>query len=131
MKKYLEKSGKTEDEALAAALRELGLDRDDVSVEIVERAKSGFLGIGASPAVVRVEYDAPDEEPVKEAPAAPVSEPPRAEKKAEKAAEPAAPAVSTEPKYTEGVAILFPSARKPSFGKSPTGLDLREFCDLW
>ena len=103
MKKYLEKSGKTEDEALAAALRELGLDRDDVSVEIVERAKSGFLGIGASPAVVRVEYDAPDEEPVKEAPAAPVSEPPRAEKKAEKAVEPAAPAVSTEPKYTEGV----------------------------
>lgn len=103
MKKYLEKSGKTEDEALAAALRELGLDRDDVSVEIVERAKSGFLGIGASPAVVRVEYDVPDEEPVKEAPAAPVSEPQRAEKKAEKAAEPAAPAVSTEPKYTEGV----------------------------
>ena len=51
MKKYLEKSGKTEDEALAAALKELGLDRDDVSVEIVERAKSGFLGIGASPAV--------------------------------------------------------------------------------
>ena len=104
MKKYLEKSGKTEDEALAAALRELGLDRDDVSVEIVERAKSGFLGIGASTAVVRVEYDAPDEEPVEEAPAAPVSEPQRAEKKAEKAAEPAAaPAVSTEPKYTEGV----------------------------
>lgn len=96
MKKYLEKSGKTEDEALAAALRELGLDRDDVSVEIVERAKSGFLGIGASPAVVRVEYDAPDEEPVKEAPAAPVSEPQRAEPAA-------APAVSTEPKYTEGV----------------------------
>lgn len=96
MKKYLEKSGKTEDEALAAALRELGLDRDDVSVEIVERAKSGFLGIGASPAVVRVEYDAPDEEPVKEAPAAPVSEPQRAETAA-------APAVSTEPKYTEGV----------------------------
>ena len=57
MKKYLEKSGKTEDEALAAALRELGLDRDDVSVEIIERAKSGFLGIGASPAVVRVEYE--------------------------------------------------------------------------
>ena len=103
MKKYLEKSGKTEDEALAAALKELGLDRDDVSVEIVERAKSGFLGIGASPAVVRVGYDAPDEEPVEEAPAAPVSEPQRAEKKAEKAAEPAAPAVSTEPKYTEGV----------------------------
>ncbi len=49
MLKTLEKSGKTEEAAIAAALEELGLDRDDVSVEIVERAKSGFLGIGASP----------------------------------------------------------------------------------
>ena len=72
MLKALEKSGKTEEAAIAAALEELGLDRDDVSVEIVERAKSGFLGIGASPAVVRVQYEAPDEEPetVAEAPAA-------------------------------------------------------------
>ena len=61
MIKYLEKSGRTEDDAIAAALAELGLDRDDVSVEILERAKSGFLGIGASPAVVRVSYEAPDE----------------------------------------------------------------------
>ncbi len=91
MKKYLEKSGKTEDEALAAALRELGLDRDDVSVEIIERAKSGFLGIGACPAVVRVEYEAPDEEPAVEE-SAPVSEP-----------ETPKPAASAEPKYAEGV----------------------------
>ena len=72
MLKTLEKSGKTEEAAIAAALEELGLDRDDVSVEIVERAKSGFLGIGASPAVIRVQYEAPDEEPetVAEAPAA-------------------------------------------------------------
>ena len=58
MLKTLEKSGKTEEAAIAAALEELGLDRDDVSVEIVERAKSGFLGIGASPAVIRAIYDA-------------------------------------------------------------------------
>ena len=91
MKKYLEKSGKTEDEAIAAALRELGLDRDDVSVEIIERAKSGFLGIGASPAVVRVEYEVPDEEVIE--PVLPkVEKAPKAEKPA-----PAAP------KYTEGV----------------------------
>ncbi len=72
MLKTLEKSGKTEEAAIAAALEELGLDRDAVSVEIVERAKSGFLGIGASPAVVRVQYEAPDEEPeaIAEAPAA-------------------------------------------------------------
>ena len=63
MIKTLEKSGRTEDDAINAALRELGMDRDDVSVEIIERAKSGFLGIGASPAVVRVSYEAPDEAP--------------------------------------------------------------------
>ena len=69
MIKSLETTGRTEDEAIAAALKELGLERDDVSVTVVERAKSGFLGIGASPAVVRVEYEAPveAEAPVKAA----------------------------------------------------------------
>ena len=61
MIKTLEKSGRTAEDAVAAALEELGLERDDVSVEIVERAKTGFLGIGASPAVIRVSYEAPDE----------------------------------------------------------------------
>ena len=77
MIKTLEKAGRTEDEAIAAALSELGLDRDDVSVEILERAKSGFLGIGASPAVIRVSYEAEDEaveEPAAEQ-AAPVAQP--------------------------------------------------------
>lgn len=93
MLKTLEKSGKTEEAAIAAALEELGLDRDDVSVEIVERAKSGFLGIGASPAVIRVQYEAPDEEVEQEtAPAeaqAPATEP-------EASVEPAAPADEPE-----------------------------------
>ena len=99
MIKFLEKSGRTEDDAIAAALAELGLDRDDVSVEILERAKSGFLGIGASPAVVRVSYEAPDEPapapaPVK-APAGPKAAP---AKKAEapKAAPAPAPADENE-----------------------------------
>ena len=84
MIKTLEKSARTEDEAIAAALAELGLDRDDVSVEIVERAKSGFLGIGASPAVIRVSYEAEDEP---EAPAAaPKAEAPAAPAKAAAAA---------------------------------------------
>lgn len=63
MIKTLEKTGRTEEDAINAALSELGLDRDDVSVEIIERAKSGFLGIGASPAVVRVSYEVAEEEP--------------------------------------------------------------------
>ena len=74
MMKSIEKSGKTEDAAIAAALEELGLAREDVQVEIVERAKSGFLGIGASPAVVRVSYEAPDEAAAPEAPAPVVKE---------------------------------------------------------
>ncbi len=61
MIKSLEKSGRTEDEAIKAALEELGLDRDDVSVEIVERAKPGIFGIGKTDAIVRVQYEAPDE----------------------------------------------------------------------
>ena len=65
---YIDVTGKTEEEAIRKALEQLHMDRDDVSVEILERAKSGFLGIGSSPARVRVTYG--QEEP--EAPAAPV-----------------------------------------------------------
>ena len=93
MLKTLEKSGKTEEAAIAAALEELGLDRDDVSVEIVERAKSGFLGIGASPAVIRVQYEAPDEEAEQEAAPA-EAQAPAAELEA--SVEPAAPADEPE-----------------------------------
>ena len=57
MTKSIEVSAKTEDEAIASALEQLGVTRDDVSVEILERAKSGFLGIGACPARVRVSYE--------------------------------------------------------------------------
>lgn len=62
MLKYIDMTGRNEEEAVAAALDQLGLDRDDVSVEILDRAKSGFLGIGGCPAKVRVTYEAPDEE---------------------------------------------------------------------
>ena len=62
MLKSMEFRGKTTDDAVAKALAELGLVRDEVSVEIIERGKSGFLGIGAVDAVVRVTYDSPEEE---------------------------------------------------------------------
>ena len=63
--KFIDMTGKTEEEAIKKALEQLGLDRDDVSVEILERAKSGFFGFGASPAKVRVTYGLEEEEPVK------------------------------------------------------------------
>ena len=72
--KYLDMTGKTEEEAIGRALAQLGLDRDEVSVEILERAKSGFFGIGASPAKVRVTYGLEDPE-VEETPAAPERKP--------------------------------------------------------
>ena len=56
MIKSIEVSGKNEDEAIENALLQLGLTRDDVSVEIIERAKSGFLGLGSTPAVIKVSY---------------------------------------------------------------------------
>lgn len=67
MEKFIEATGETRDAAIAAALRQLGMDRDDVSVEVLDNGKKGFLGIGATPARVRVTYEVPDE-PVKPAP---------------------------------------------------------------
>ncbi len=61
MLKWIESTGKTEEAAIEAALVKLGMDRDEVSVEILERAKTGFLGIGSCPAKVKVTYEAPDE----------------------------------------------------------------------
>ena len=56
MYKSVEFTGKTEDDAIAIGLQELGLERDEVSVEILERHKTGFLGIGCAPAKVRITY---------------------------------------------------------------------------
>ena len=83
MIKYLEKSGRTMEEAIAAALAELGMSEEEISVEVLERAKSGFFGIGAQPAVVRVSYEVPDE------PAAEKKEAPAPRKAEEKKSAPA------------------------------------------
>ena len=61
MEKFIVTTGKTIELAIEAALRQLNMDRDSVSVEVLKNAKSGFLGIGSSPAEVKVTYEAPDE----------------------------------------------------------------------
>lgn len=104
MREFIDVTGKTEDEAISKALAQLGLDRDDVSVEILERAKSGFLGLGSCPAKVRVSYGPEEEEAAIAAPPAPKAQPKpeqvrkspekRAERKAER---PAAPAAERKP----------------------------------
>lgn len=63
MEKYIESTAKTIDLAIEAALQQLNMDRDSVSVEVIDYPKSGFLGIGAVPAKIKVTYEAPDEAP--------------------------------------------------------------------
>ena len=134
MEKTLIASGKTIDLAIESALTQLGLDRDNVSVMVLQQAKAGFLGFGAQPAKVQVTYEAPD--PVPEAPkvalssasrskpkakpAAPKAEAPKApeapkaEPKAEKKPEPKA-----EKKEEPKKAPKAPKENKPKEAKAP------------
>ena len=66
MEKTIVTTGKTIDLAIEAALTQLGLDRDSVSVQVISQAKAGFLGFGAQPARVQVTYEVPD--PLEEKP---------------------------------------------------------------
>lgn len=105
MTKWIETTGRSEEDAIAAALFQLGLDRDDVSVEVLERAKSGFLGFGASPARVRVSYEVADKEETK-VKAEPKKAEPKPEVKPEVKVEQPAPApapVVEEVKQPEAV----------------------------
>ena len=80
MEKTLIASGKTIDLAIESALTQLGLDRDSVSVMVLQQAKAGFLGFGAQPAKVQVTYEAPD--PVPEKPKVALSSASRSKPKA-------------------------------------------------
>ena len=51
---HVEATGKTIEDAVRSGLVQLGLTRDEVMVEVLSEPKSGFLGIGSKPAVVRV-----------------------------------------------------------------------------
>lgn len=63
MIREIETTGKTIEEAIENAYAMLGVDRDEIelSIEVIDRPKSGFLGIGSTPAKVRASYEAADE----------------------------------------------------------------------
>ncbi len=131
--KFIDVTGKTEDEAVASALAQLGLERDDVSVEILERAKKGFLGIGASPAKVRVTYEAAEEPaPVKPAavqkPAVPRAPEKKTEKpeRAEKAVPAAAPQEERKPERSEKKPPRSRNERKPAPPRRPVAEEAGE-----
>ena len=109
MEKSIITTGKTIDEAIAVALAKLGMDRDSVSVTVLEQAKSGFFGIGRVDAKVQVTYEAPDLKP-----AAPKAEAAPAEVKTE--APKAAPAPKTE--AAPRIALSSASRSKPKAPKA-------------
>ena len=132
MEKTIVTTGKNIDLAIESALTQLGLTRDDVSVQVLTQAKPGFLGIGATPAKVQVTYEAPEEivsrpksalgsasrskpkaaAPVKK-PEAPKPEAPKAEKpKAEP--KPQAPKAEPKPEKPKAAPKVFAPAEPGS-----------------
>ena len=131
MEKSIVTTGKTIDLAIEAALQQLGLDRDSVSVQVLAQAKAGFLGFGAAPAKVQVTYEAPDPKPeapksalgsasrskpkAAKKPEAPKAEPPKAESKpAAPKAEPKKEAPKAEPKKEAPKAPKEPKVYAPA-----------------
>jgi len=54
-KTYIEAEGKTVEEAIKKALKELNLPRDKVKIEVLSEEEKGLFGMpGAKPAKVRV-----------------------------------------------------------------------------
>ena len=120
MEKTIIASGKTIDLAIEAALTQLGLSRDDVSVQVLAQAKPGFLGIGATPAKVEVTYEAPDLKPEapksalgaasRSKPKAPKVELPKVETPKPEAPKPVAPKAEPKPRQEKPKAERQPKA---------------------
>lgn len=111
MEKTIVTTGKTIDLAIEAALTQLNLDRDSVSVMALQQAKTGFLGFGAQPAKVQVTYEAPD--PVPEAPKVALSSASRSKPKA------AAPVKKPEAPKPEAPKSEDPKPEKPKAAPKP------------
>lgn len=58
---FTEKSAKNKEEAIELALKELGVTREDVDIEILDEGSKGFLGIGARDARVKVSVKGAEE----------------------------------------------------------------------
>ena len=112
MEKTIVTTGKTIDAAIENALAQLGLERDNVSVQVLAQAKAGFLGFGATPAKVQVTYEVPDPEP--EAPKVALSSASRSTKTKAKFVEPKPEAPKAEPKKAEA-----PKSEKKREEKKP------------
>ena len=107
MEKTIITSGKSIDLAIESALTQLGLDRDSVSVLVLQQAKAGFLGFGAQPAKVQVTYEVPD--PVVEK----VPEKPKSALGSASRSKPKAAPVVKKPEAPKAEPVKAPEAPKP------------------
>ncbi len=71
----IETTGKTPEEAIEAALDQLGAGRDEVEIDVVSEGRGGLLGIGSEPAIVRVTLTESADESPAENEAEPESQP--------------------------------------------------------
>ena len=119
MEKTIVTTGKTIDLAIEAALAQLALDRDSVSVQVLSQAKPGFLGIGAQPAKVQVTYEAPD--PAPEAPKVALSSASRSTPKAKPVVEkkPEAPKAEVKKEAPKAEKKPEPKKEAPKTEKKP------------
>lgn len=62
---FIEISAKTVDDAVIAACQQLSITSDKLEYEVVEEGKSGFLGIGAKPAIIKARAKATLQDNVK------------------------------------------------------------------
>ena len=117
MEKTLVSSGKTIELAIESALAQLGLERDDITYQVLALPKAGFLGFGAQPAKVVVTYEVPD--PVVTEPQAPKSALGSASRSKPKAAAPVKKpeAPKQEAPKAEAVKPAAPKAEKPQAPK--------------
>ena len=119
MEKTIITSGKSIDLAIESALTQLGLDRDSVSVLVLQQAKAGFLGFGAQPAKVQVTYEVPDPvvEKVPEKPKSALGSASRSKPKAAPVKKPEAP--KAEAPKAEPVKAEAPKAEKKAEAPKP------------
>ena len=120
MEKTIIASGKSIDLAIESALTQLGLDRDSVSVLVLQQAKSGFLGFGAQPAKVQVTYEVPDPivEKVPEKPKSALGSASRSKPKAAPVKKPEAPKAEA-PKAEPVKPVEAPKVEKKEAPKAP------------
>lgn len=98
----IESRGATVDAALEAGLRRLGLNRDQVTVTVVDEGSRGLLGIGSRDAIVRLAplpAPPPSPGPSRRPEPTPAERPaaPREQPKAREAPRPTPPAVPAQP----------------------------------